>query len=57
MVKESIKDNVRLINQVLIALFCFNGSLQTKCMSLNNEPCIIRYAPFNLNIGGPAIHD
>ena len=33
----------------LIVLFTFSGSLITKCVSLNNEPCIFRSTYFNLN--------
>ena len=36
----------RLIKQVLIGLLSFGESLTTKCMSLKNEPCMIR--PFLL---------
>ena len=32
----------RLTNYVFIALLCFSESLATKCMSLNNELCMIR---------------
>ena len=31
----------RLIRQVFIELLCFSISLTTKCMTLNNEPCMI----------------
>ena len=30
------------IKQVFIALLSFSGSLSTKCMSLNKEPCVNR---------------
>ena len=31
----------RLIKQVFITLLSFSGSLATKYVSLNNEPCMI----------------
>ena len=31
----------RLIKQVLIVLFSFGGSLEIKCVFLNNELCMI----------------
>ena len=31
-----------LIKQVFIALLSFSNSLATKCVPLNNEPCMIR---------------
>ena len=31
-----------LIKQVFIALLGFSRSLSTKCVSLKNEPCIVR---------------
>ena len=40
----------RLIKRVfIIALLSFSGSLATKCMSLNNEPCVIRPNLIDLN--------
>ena len=39
----------RPIKQVLIALLSFIGSLATKYVSLNNEPCIIRPTLIDLN--------
>ena len=39
----------RLIKQVFIALLSFSGSLTTKCVSLNNEPCMIRPTLIDLN--------
>ena len=38
-----------LIKQVFIVLFSFNRSLLTKCLSLNNEPCIARPTLIDLN--------
>ena len=38
-----------LIKQVFIALLTFSRSLETKCVSLNNEPCVIRYTAIDLN--------
>ena len=32
----------RFIKQVIIVLLSFSEFLATKCMSLNNEPCMIR---------------
>ena len=32
----------RLITQVFIGLLSFSSPLATKCLSLNNEPCMIR---------------
>ena len=32
----------KLIKQVFIGLLSFSASLLTKCMSLNNEPCMTR---------------
>ena len=37
----------RLIKQAFIVLLNFRGSLTDKCVSLNNEPCIIRPSLFN----------
>ena len=37
------------IKQVFIALLSFGESLATKCVSLNNEPCIIRPTLIELN--------
>ena len=39
----------RLIKQVFIVLLSFSGSLESKCVSLNNEPCTIRPTLINLN--------
>ena len=39
----------RLINQVFFAFLSFSGSLATKCVSLNNEPCTIRSTIIDLN--------
>ena len=41
-----------LIKQVFIVLLCFSGSLacdQTKCIFLNDEPCIVRPTLIDLN--------
>ena len=38
-----------LIKQVFIALLSFSRSLATKCVSLNNEPCMIRANLIDLN--------
>ena len=41
-----------LIKQVFIVLLSFSESLargRTKCLSLNNEPCIVRPTVINLN--------
>ena len=40
---------LRLIKQVFIALLSFSGSLTTKSVSLNNEPCMIRPTLIDLN--------
>ena len=52
----------RLIKQVFVALLTSSGFLATKCMSSNNEPCMIRpiligsnpielnYYPFMINL-------
>ena len=37
------------IKQVFIALLSFGESLATKCVSLNNEPCMIRPTLIELN--------
>ena len=37
-----------LIKQMFIALFSFNRSFVTKCVSLNNEPCMIK--PFLIDL-------
>ena len=39
----------RLIKQVFIVLLSFSGSLESKCVSLNNEPCTISPTLINLN--------
>ena len=39
----------RLIKQVFIALPSFSGFLATKCVSLNNEPCMTRPTLIYLN--------
>ena len=39
----------RLIKQVFTALLSFSGSLATKFVPLNNEPCMIRPTLINLN--------
>ena len=39
----------RLIKQTFLVLLSFNGSLATKCVSLNNNPCIARPVYINLN--------
>ena len=39
----------RLIKQAFLVLLSFNGSLATKCVSLNNKPCITRPVLINLN--------
>ena len=39
----------RLIRQVFIALLSFSRSIATKCVSLNNEPCITRSTFIDLN--------
>ena len=33
---------VRFAKQAVITLLCFGGLLATKCINLNNEPCIAR---------------
>ena len=38
-----------LIKQVFIVLLSFSSSLTTKCLSLNDEPCMLRPTVFNLN--------
>ena len=38
-----------LINQVLIAILSFCGSLATKCMSLNNKLCMVKTTLIDLN--------
>ena len=39
-----------LIKQVFIRLLSFSGSLATKCMSFNNEPCMTRPSIIDLNL-------
>ena len=39
----------RLIKQVFITLLSFSESLTTKCVSLNNEPCMVRLTFIDLN--------
>ena len=41
---------LRLIRQVLLALLSFSQSLATKCVSLNNEPCMIRPTLIDLKL-------
>ena len=38
-----------LIKQVFIVLLSFSKSLAIKCVSLNNEPCMIRPTLIDLN--------
>ena len=38
-----------LIKQVLIVLLHFSESLATKCVLLNNEPCMVRSSLIDLN--------
>ena len=38
-----------LIKQVFIALLSFSSSLATKCLSLNDEPCMIRPTLIDFN--------
>ena len=38
-----------LIKQVFTALLSFSECLATKCMSLNNEPCMVRTTVIDLN--------
>ena len=38
-----------LIKQVFIVLSSFSESLATKCVSLNNKPCVIRPILIDLN--------
>ena len=38
-----------LIKQLFIILLSFSSSLTTKCLSLNDEPCMIRPTLINLN--------
>ena len=38
-----------IIKQVFIAFLSFDESLATKCVSLNNEPCMIRPSLIDLN--------
>ena len=38
-----------LIKQVLILLLSFSSSLATKCISLNDEPCMVRPTLIDLN--------
>ena len=49
MLKKQYKIMFRLIKQVLFALLPFSESLATKCVSLNNEPCITRSTLIDLN--------
>ena len=37
------------IKQVFIVLLSFSSSLATKCVSLNDEPCIVRPTLIDLN--------
>ena len=39
----------RLIKQVFTGSLSFGGSLATKCMSLNNKPCVVRSTFIDLN--------
>ena len=39
-----------LIKQVFIALLSFSGYLATKCLSLSNEPCMVRPNLLDLNL-------
>ena len=38
-----------MLKQVLIALLSVTGSLVTKCVSLNTEPCMVRPTIIDLN--------
>ena len=46
-----IKKNIMfsLIKQVFIVLLCFGESLTSKCISLNNKPCMTRPFLIDLN--------
>ena len=39
----------QFIKQALIALIRFSGLLASKCISLNNQPCMNRSALIDLN--------
>ena len=39
----------KLIRQTFVASSSFSGSLATKCMSLNDEPCLVRPNLIDLN--------
>ena len=43
-----LPDSSGFFKQVFIALLSFSGSVSIKCMSLNNESCVIRPALINL---------
>ena len=38
------------INQVFISLLRFSGSLATKCISLNNKPCLLEPPVIGINL-------
>ena len=46
-----VKNNIMfwLVKQVFIVLLSFSGSLATKCVSVNNEPCRTRPTLIDLN--------
>ena len=40
---------LHLFNPIFVALLTFSESLATKCLSLNNEPCMVRPTLIDLN--------
>lgn len=47
--KEYNKMMFKFIKQAFIVLLRFSGSLDTKCISLDNEPCLVRPTLIDLN--------
>ena len=41
---------IRVNKQVFVGLLSFSKSLATKCVSLNNEPCMTRPTLYDLNL-------
>ena len=48
-IQKYLKIKNRVTKKVFVALFSFSKSLPTKYVSLNNEPCMIRSFPIDLN--------
>ena len=48
-IQKYLKIKNRVTKKVFVALLSFSKSLPTKYVSLNNEPCVTRSFPIDLN--------